>query len=68
MTTKVGPQIRIGPEEGHLWDNWLSMTLKLHKSVNSILFILPFCFDSGSIVVMLALDFMEGVDTENFCK
>lgn len=44
------------------------MTLNLYKSVNRIVFILSFCFDSGSIVVMLALDFMEGVDTEYFCK
>lgn len=65
---KYGPQVWIGPE-GHLWDNWLSMTLKLHKSVNSIVFILSFCLDSGSLVVMLALErFMEGIDTEHFCK
>lgn len=66
---KYGSQVWIGPEEGHLWDGWLSMTLKLHKSVNSIVFILSFCFDSGSLVVMLALEhFMEGIDTEHFCK
>lgn len=65
---KYGPQVWIG-QEGHLWDNWLSMTLKLHKSVNSIVFTLSFCLDSGSLVVMLALErFMEGIDTEHFCK
>lgn len=61
----MDPRFGLRPEGGHLWDNWLSMTLKLHKSVNSV-FILSFCFDSGSIVVMLALDFMEGIDTEHF--
>lgn len=65
----MDPRFGLRPEEGHLWDNWLSMTLRLHKSVNSIVFILSFCFDSGSIVVMLAFeDFMEGIDTEHFCK